>query len=146
MDWKAQASSGSNRPGDLPKNWLNFETALMYDRWSAGDMFRTVMSSIIRRLGEGGSTRPSASEGWASTSTSSHAGDPHKIGPLTPRLRFVRIHKITESIRRSRYYGSGYGDDDYDYVDNDDFGAYDTCVRSVRTLVATGRSMFASKQ
>src|ERR1700677_86926 len=38
-----------NLSGERPKYRLNFETALMYDRCVAGDMLRTVMSSIMRR-------------------------------------------------------------------------------------------------
>jgi hypothetical protein len=47
--WNARTSSSSSRSGDRPKYRLNFETALMYDRCVAGDMFRIVMSSIMRR-------------------------------------------------------------------------------------------------
>jgi hypothetical protein len=47
--WKAGTSSSVSLSGERPKYRLNLETALMQDRCVAGDMFRIVMSSIMRR-------------------------------------------------------------------------------------------------
>jgi hypothetical protein len=49
MNLEGMDVAGVNLSGERPKYRLNFETALMYDRCVAGDMLRTVMSSIMRR-------------------------------------------------------------------------------------------------
>src|SRR5271165_6591640 len=92
MDLEGATSSRSNRSGDLPK--LSAELRNRADVGSLGRRRhvpdRHILDHAAAKRAQLGH-RLLLSEGWASTSTSSQAGDPHKTAPLMPRERLRSI-------------------------------------------------------